>query len=434
MAKQFRASEEVNALIATAQGDIDALKAKWESAEPAPEEVAKFNELLSQLEALAQEAQLASAEERLQKFRASQEAPKLPAPKLTVAATPKNHNMCAGEAFKLMIQSKFGESLSAEQHYRMSSNGFNINNARIPFKFENLNARKRKQYRTLATNANPGQDLIWSQYSDNVVEIMAYQSPLLNVLNYENDANGNLKSYFTLDDSANASTDITASGGSQLVPTIPDADVSDSVKKCGVFAITSGYQKITREAMTDSYVSLQAKFEQWSAIRHAAKMEADFLGASGNGETGREGLLAAATAADPITGGVWTYAGLQTFYYGIPIQYRKNLVFVSNSTTYGALHADLLDGNERSYFDVNIQDDYEYETFMGRKFFVSESVTDDMILAFDPSYFVVRTVNEGGFDLLTEKFYPHLAACSLMRFGCMWNGPATAVQTIELDS
>jgi hypothetical protein len=58
----------------------------------------------------------------------------------------------------------------------------------------------------------------------------------------------------------------------------------------------------------------------------------------------------------------------------------------------------------------------------------------DTILAFDPNYFVVRTVDSQSFDLLTEKFYPHLAAVSMMRFGCMWNGPAEACKTVSLTS
>ncbi|MBP3954916.1 phage major capsid protein [Gemmata sp. G18] len=434
MAKQFRASEEVSALIAQVQGQVDAIKSKWDSAEPTPEDVSKMNELVSQLETLAQEQQLATAEERLQKFRASQEEPSRPAPKFTVPAQAKKV-LTPGELFHSALRHGFRDPIDNETQYRMKRAGYDIG-SNVTFKtdFSLINSKKRKQYRTLSKGANPGNDLVFENYSNNVVEIMALQSPLLSVLNIESTDNGNPTTYFTLDDSANESTDITASGGSELSPTIPDKDVSDGKKKCGIFTITSGYQKVTRQELSDSYVKLEGDFQRWSATRHALKLERDIVLGNGNGETGREGLLSCDTTVTPISGGAWTYAGLKNFIVGFDTRYRADIVLLVSEATYAEMAADLVDENERSYFDINIQNDQEYTTFFGKKIFVSKYMSDGMVLGFDPNYFVVRTKDTQSFDVLKEKFYPLLGYCGLMDFGCMGNFPTGACKSIALTS
>jgi HK97 family phage major capsid protein len=437
MAKEFRASAEVEQLIAAVQAQVDALKAKWDATDPTPDEVTTMNDLISQLESLAQEQQLASAEERLQKVTAEMQTraqePKREAPKFTVPAEPKKA-VTAGEVFRLTLANAFGESTTAEQHYRMQRAGISLSrNAKLPVDFSLLNGRKRKHYRTLSKGANPGNDLPFATYSDKVLELMSYASPLLTVLDIENDPNGNEKTYFNLDDTGNSSTDITASGGTEITPTIPDKDVSDSELPCNVFGITSGYQKATRQILRDSFVSLEGKFAEWSANRHARKMEDDILNASGNGDTGRMGLLHSISNSN-LSGGHWTIGGLKNFVYGFPIQYRANLTLVVSPATYGDMNVDLVNDVGDSFFGTLVQDDIEYQVLLGKKIFVSEYMDDDMLLGFVPEHFVVRTVDGQSFDTLTEKFYPNVAYCSLMEFGSLWRGPSTTRKTLSLTS
>lgn len=164
-------------------------------------------------------------------------------------------------------------------------------------------------------------------------------------------------------------------------------------------------------------------------------MVRDILTATGDGDSGREGLLEAATLSDVDPQSTWDADVLQEFIFGFDEQYRDmGLELVVSKEDYAAIRIALKDENGRSLFDTNAVDGIEYTTLFGHRIFSSAHVPTGTILGFVAEYFVVRTVDEQSFDTLREKFYPHLASCGLMDFGCAWVGPAEACQKYSLGS
>lgn len=335
------------------------------------------------------------------------------------------------EALQLWLRSHSQQpDLSQDAHYKAGLAGFHLGqrNITVPCNYDNLHYSKRIVSKI---NSGNGAELVYKTYSQRVTEYLTYFSPVLSVLASETTSDGNLRTYFTIDDTALESAYLTASGGTEESPTIPDNDIATASLDIGCFDITSGYQKVSFQALRDSAVSLQDKVARASAHAHARKLEREVITATGNGTTGVQGLMAADTALTPVA--AFDQDALESLYSSVPTQYRADAVWLAHNDTYDALRIALRDDVNRSLFDKNISEGVEYDTLMGKKFFQSSFMPADTILFFNPSFYMLRLVADQRFQVLVEKFAPHTAWLGIMSFGGAWLGPTSAIKSLALE-
>ena len=124
-------------------------------------------------------------------------------------------------------------------------------------------------------------------------------------------------------------------------------------------------------------------------------------------------------------------------YFKIPAQYRNNALFLVNDTTAAFLRKELKDDNKRSLFDKNIVDGVEWDTFLGKRFYISSFMPDNQILYFAPEYYQLLFGGSEEVTVFTEKFFPDRAIAGLIRFSGAWLGPTGgtgAIHSLEITS
>ena len=426
-------AEEIQNQIATLMAEADQLKAKADSEEGlTPDEQARLEEVVGQIEQLQADLAAAQTEQRMAAAKERMAAPTRPAPTFSpkVYATPK---ATVGEALSLFLRSKSPEAdNSAANAYKCASLGINLGNnaVKLPVNYRGLNFKQRTILSKGGTGT--GAELVWQSYSDKVVEYLTYSSPLLGLLGSETTGDGNLRTYFKIDDTAMESTYTSASSETETNPTIPETNLATSNVVIGCFDITSGYQKVSFNELRDSYINLEDKIARANANSHARKIEREVLSATGNGTTGVKGIEASATALTAVA--AWDAAALEGLYFSVLAQYRKDCVFVANGDTYAGIYSVLKNDVGDSLFGKNIQDEVEYDVLLGKKFIQSDYVTADTVLFFNPNYYMLRMVEGQLFQQFTEKFFPNVAWAGIMTFGGAWLGPTTAAKKLALDA
>lgn len=393
------------------------------------EEATRLEELLGQAEQLKADLFAAQATEQVERHKRTMNEPLRAAPAIHVAKTPQTNQR---DGLKLWLQSQFGNAhLTTQDHRRAQEAGFELRSlsADIPCNYGySLNAKDRAKYRTIyTTGSNLGAEVMPQTYSSLITERIVYESPFLSVLSSEVTSDGNPRDYFILDDTANASTRVTASAGTEINPTIPDKDVATDAKTISVFTITSGYQKLTWEATQDNAVNLEAKVANWIAKRHARFLENEVI----NGTSTMDGLLEVDSSIG--TTSAWDADALDDLYNSLPVQYRANAVFLCSSTTAGEIRKGLKDSTNRTLFDRSIEDTVEFNVLMGRKFFESAYMPDDVLLFFAPEFYMLRLVEGQRLDVLREKYHPHVAYCGLMRCGMGWLGASNTCKSLTFE-
>lgn len=434
MSKVRATTEEIQAQIDQLMQQAAELQKKADDGSISGEEQTQLDELLNQIDALQQDLAAAQSSERFAKIKDRNAAPTRPAPK--VAAEPKRHleRDTFSEGLRYWMLSNTADAdLTSEAHYRTREAGFQIGSkaARVPCNYRNLAFKNR----TVLTKGGSGSgaEYIYKTYSDKVVEYLTYFSPVVGVVSSETTSDGNLRTYFKVDDTGLQSTYLTAGGGSETTPTIPDTNITTASVDIGCFDITSGYQKVSFQELRDAHsaVNLTDKIAKANSNSHARKIEDDLINGSGNGSTGVQGLMAVDNALTPVSVSSFSQDDLEDLYYSIPQQYRGPAIWLVNDGTAKLLRQKLKDQNDRSLFDKNVIDGVEWDTFLGKRFYVSEYMDDDTILFFNPEFYQLRMVEGQVFQQFTEKFFPHTAWAGIMSFGGAWLGPTGATGAIH---
>jgi HK97 family phage major capsid protein len=429
---KVRSSEELAGLIAKLLASAEVLQKKADEGTMSEEDTASLAQHVTDLEALVAEKEQAESQEKLEEVKERiSRTPAKPLHRPQVTAYAARDNVSVGEGFSLWFGASHPEgdrSHSAIQRAR--SAGFDIgrNSCRVPVTFKGLNKKKRATLSKGGTGT--GAEYVWESYSDKVTTYLSYYSPILGMVDSETTADGNLRSYFIVDDTAMKSTYITASSGTELVPTIPDTNLSTGSVQIGCFDITSGVQKVTFQELRDSFVTLEDKIAEANANSHARKIEEEIFTAAGDGTTGVKGITASCTSAG--TPAAWTAAVVKAALATIPSQYRKEVVFACNDTTRADLDAALVDDIGNSQFDKTVEDDVEYDVLFGKKFIVSNFIADDTLLIFNPTFYKLRMVSGSLFQQFVERYWPHVGWAGMVSFGGCWVGPATAAKKLVL--
>lgn len=422
---KLRLSEEVQAQLADLMAQADAIKAKYaDGSEMSEEDATALADLVAQMEALQAEREQADVRERMEAIKVRQAAPLRPAPRLTpVHRQPEA--VTAGQALGLWLRAHGPEGdRSPEAAYRLRTAGIDMGSSsvKLPLNYGTLN----KKQRTVLTKggALTGADYVWQSYSDKVVEYLTYFSPLLSLVGSETTGDGNARSYFVVDDTAMESTYLTASGGTESAPTIPDTNLATAVKVINTFDLSSGYQKVSFQELRDSYIDLESKIAKANSNSHARKLEREVLTATGDGVTAVQGVAQAAHALSNVS--AWTQDVLLSALMSIPPQYRKTALFCSNDSVRNDINIALRDEIGRSLFERTIEDDVEFDQILGKKYVVSQYVAANQLLVFVPDFYMLRMVEGQQLMAFSERFWPLSAWASVLSFGGAFIGPTGA--------
>jgi HK97 family phage major capsid protein len=439
-------TDERGRLLAEAEG----LQARSRSGEQLnPDDEAHLDQLLDRIEACNRELPISQREERLAQERAASATPARPAPQFTPSQRAARPAANGDDSFADAMRTWF-RSLSDEPDprpdasYRAAQHGFRTGatSVRIPCDFGGtLNRKKRAmQKRTVFSTggAGSGADYIPHTYSQKVTEYLTYFSPLVGLVDSEVTADGNKRDYFIVDDTALISTYITASGGTEVAPTIPEKNVASGAKTLDVFDITSGYHKLTRQVLRDSAITLVDKVTKAIGNSHARLIEKDMILGTGDGETAIEGLIEVAT---PFGSPVDDFDAdlFEAVYFAVPQQYRDGCIWLMSDSSMAQARKRLKGTDGHSLFDWTMEDGARILTLLGAPVYTSSwmpAFDDDEtpVLFFNPMFYMLRLVTDQTLDVLRELFHPHIAYAGGMAFGGGWLGPAEAIQAIVCDA
>ncbi len=438
-----RTSLEIATQRATLIAEAEQLQARTRSA-TAPltaDEETKLDSLITQAESLDGDLKNARRDERIAAQRNSLNQPSRPAPappSATVPAQARSRDDSELESMRLWLNSFTADGdRGPDASYRAQQGGFSIgqNSARIPCDYNGtLNRMKRRALSKGGVGA--GKELIPNTYSGKVTEYLSYFSPLLTLVDSETTNDGNDRDYFVIDDTSLVSNYITASAGTELNPTIPDNDLTTASKRIKCQDITSGYHKITQQALRDSAITLTDKVTKAIGNSHARCMERDVI--LGTGVNQPEGLITSSNIFGAAVADL-TPDVIEDMYFSIPIQYRSGCIWLMSDSAMARAKKKLKDTVGRTLFDKTLEDGAEVYTLHGRPVYVSNympayGANAKPILFFNPMFYMLRLVQGQTLDVLREKFYPHLAYAGGMAFGGAWLGPATATKYLQLTA
>lgn len=432
-----RTADEISTERGRLIAEAEQLQTRSQTTALTEQEETRLDECITQAEALDVELRSARRAERIATQRSRLAEPTRPAPQFTPAQrSAESEPEQVAEPMRIWLRSFTDDAdRAADASYRAAQGGFHIGSpsARIACDFGGtLNRTKR---RTISKGgAGTGAELIPQTYSGKVTEYITYFSPLLGLVDSEVTADGNDRDYFVIDDTALISDYITASVGTELNPTIPDADVTTGSKTIKCFDITSGYHKLTRQALRDSAITLTDKVTKAIGNSHARRMERDVI--LGTGTTMPDGLVAAAAVYGAAVADFDAdlFEGL---YFSVPQQYRSGCVWLMSDAAMARAKKKLKDTTGRTLFDKTIEGGAEILTLHNRPVYTSSymagwTANAKPVLFFNPLFYMLRLVAGQSLDVLREKFYPHLAYAGGMAFGGSWLGPSTAIKAIQL--
>jgi HK97 family phage major capsid protein len=436
-----RTSAQIQADRAAMIAEAEGLQTRAATAPLSAEEDARFDYCLTEAERLAGELATAQRAERLTAQRAALQQPARPAPAPGAGVvTPQTRNAGGtAEGLRLWLRSFTDEAdFSTDARFRAQQSGFPIGStsARMQCDFGgSLNKAKRRAISKGGTNT--GAELIPKTYADRVTEYITFFSSLIGYVDSEVTADGNDRTYFRIDDTALISSYITASSGTELEPTIPDVDIATGAVVIKAFEITSGYHKLTRQALRDSAVTLEDKVAKAVANAHARRIERDMI--LGGGTTAARGILTAATAYGATTYDDFTADLIEDVYFSVPEQYRNGCIWLTSSSGMARLRRKLKDSTGRSLFSQAIEDGAEVLYLHGRPVVTSSympgfAANQKPLVFFHPMMYMLRLVEGQMLDVLKEKFHPHIGYASGMAFGGDYLGPANTNICITLDA
>ena len=419
--------------------EADALLLRSNAGTATAEEEARLEQVVNDAEQVSGLIGKKRSADRLAALRSQQHQPTRPA-----AAPPAPAVHVAGsdggdaEALKLWFRSHTSEAdISADASYRSAQHGYALGATAVSLGCDfggTLNRAKRRSLSKGGTNL--GKETIPNTYSAKVTEYLTYFSPFLGLLDSETTADGNDRDYFIIDDTALMSSQITASGGSELSPTIPDSDIATNAVRIKCYDITSGYHKLTQQVIRDSAVNLQDKVAKGIGNSHARRLEYDAIRGSGTNEA--RGILTAATVYGSAVADVDADL-FESVYFSVPQQYRGQCIWLMSDTGMARAKKKLKDTTGRTLFDRTIEDGAEVPTLFGRPVYTSAHMpaygaNAKPFLFFNPLFYMLRIVAGQSLTVLREKFYPHVAYAGGMAFGGDWLGPTSANKCIQLTA
>ena len=409
-------------------------------AERTTEQTARLHSLVAEGERVSGLIDEATTNERLASLRSRQAQPTRPAPTPAVHAgglrAEPTGSDAEAEAFSLWMRSftDFADT-SPDASYRSAQHGFPVRASSVKLgggRIVSLNARKRSLSRI---GVGTGKELVpASTMADRITDYLSFFSPILSVVDSEVTPDGNDRDYPIIDDTALISTRISASGGTEVNPTIPNVDMATAMKRIKAFDYTSGYHKMTRQVVQDSPIGIMERVSRAIANGDARAMERAVC--VGNGTDEAEGVVTAGTAfGDPVTD--IDYATLEGLYFSVPEAYRPGVVWLFSPKARTRAVQVLKETTGKSLFGKTVSDGIEVQTLFERPVYVSEwmpawAVNNSVISLFHPAFYLLRPVAGRQVDMLDQKFHPLLALASQMRFGGAWIGPASANKKLVL--
>lgn len=429
MTKVRATLEEVQAQIAEVQSQLEALQEKANSDEGlSPDEQAKFEELVAQLEDLKNQESQAGAEARYAAIKHRDNLPKTPAPKVWASAKREEY-VNPRHAMGLWLRHHIDKArpLTAEEQNLVSKANFSLmsDTIQLPVSYNTLNFKNR----TVLSKGGVGSGAEWvyTTQSDKVTEYLTYSSPILGMLGSETTDDGNQRDYYRVDDTAMEATYF----DSETAPTIGETNVVSSKVTIGTKDIHTGFQKVSFQELRDSAVNIEEKITKADGNSKARKIENEIINGSGNGSTGVQGLLAVDNSVGSASESAFDQDDLESIYFSIPPQYRANAMWLYSDDTSRILRRQLKDDVKRSLFDKNIVDNVEWDTLLGKRAVVSQYMPDGMILFFVPEHYMLRLVSGQTFQVFTERFAPHKGWMGYMSFGGAFLGPTGASGTCQ---
>lgn len=429
MAK-IRKVDEVRADVAAIEQEIAALQAKAEAEGLTEEETARLAELVAQLEAAKQEEVVAEASARYAKIKERDQEVKRTLPSY-VAAEKEGRRL--GDFFGHWIavgSSQSGPTPETVAKLRSANVDPHSNFLTVPFDWRRLAFKNRTVMTTVATGA--GAELDYKTYHDVAFQHLTFETPLLGFLNTINLDNGRERYFYDYDDTAMESTDITAGGGSEASPTIPETNIVTGKQSIKPKSITSGYQKVSLELQQDSPFSIEDKVSAASNRSHGRKMVKDIITANGDGVTNVEGLRSLVDALPSVD--EWDLEALESLWDAQPEYYRDGSIFVSNGKTKGDVRRTLKDTTGRTFFDRLDVGPLQFDSLFGHAWVVDKNVPDDEVLFINPAHYSVVIVNNQVFRRFDEKFFSHVAWAGIMRFGAARTGSEDAFHSLTVDA
>lgn len=430
---KIRTEGEINDEISTLTARADELEAKAQGeAGLTPEESDELAAIVAKLQELGQERTVTESRIQLSRVKEQLAQPTTPAPAIP-ATYKRSQENDPTEGLRLWIRSQFNQyPLTPRDYSVMQAAGFipGKSDAAVPYDMSNLNRRRFKRTKLSTGGSGTGTELTYKTYSDKVVEYFNYSSPFVTALSSEVVSDGNSeRTFHRLDPTSLISTKTSASGGSETSPTIPDVNPTTSKVVIKPFAITSGRFTVTYEMAQSSKVNVVDKLAEWCALSDQAYIENLVLNDTGNGSNGGvAGIMATAQAFTPTASGVVNI--VEELYFKIPKQYRDKAVFVCNDVTMAYLTSNLKDGVERSLFDKNIAEGLEWDTFMGKPFYISRFMDDMKVAYFVPEFFQLVFGGSAELSIFKERYWPDRAAAQVSLVSGAYLGPTGSTGTV----
>jgi HK97 family phage major capsid protein len=411
-------------------------------AERTADQTARFGTVVTECERVSGLIDEATTQERLVALRSRQAQPTRPAPGPHLSHNGHRANTPGedgeAEAFALWMRSFTDHAdTSPDAAYRSAQYGYPVRSGSVKVtggRFNTLNVRKRAMSRI---GVGTGKELVpASTMADRITDYLSFFSPIVGIVDSEVTPDGNDRDYPIVDDTALISSRISASGGTEVNPTVPDRDMATAMKRIKAFDYTSGYHKMTRQVVQDSPAGIMERVARAIANSDARAMEKALC--VGDGIDEAQGLVTAATAyAAPVDD--LDYALLEGMYFSVPEAYRPGVVWLMAPKARTRAVQVLKETTGKSLFGKTVADGIEVQTLFERPVYVSEfmptwAANAAPVVLFHPAFYLLRPVAGRQVDMLDQKFHPLLALASMMRFGGAWLGPASACKKLVLDA
>lgn len=433
-AAEASAVEDIQAQIDALVARADELEAKAGSEEGlTPEETTELEGIVAKLAELGHQRTQAELRVKLAEQKAALRQPTTAAPKIPAQYKRTEMSADEGEAITRWMQSHFGIT-SPDSINKMAAHGITAGSNSLQFSksgYANLNKKAYRRTKMNTGGSGVGAEWLYKTYSSKVVEYLNYNSPFVAALSSEVVPDGvSERSFGRIDPTALKSTKITASGGSETNPTIPEVTVASSKVLIKPFTVTSGRFVVTREMALSTFVPFIDRLSGFCGDSDAAYIEDAVLNETGTGSDGSmQGLMDVAQAFTPVTG-TDTQTILEEMYFKIPKQYRDEAILVANDASMAQLVQDLKDNDGRSLFSKDMTSGAEFDVFLGKKFHISRFMPDNMILYFVPSHYQLVFGNAAELVVFKERYWPDRAVAQVSMVSGAYIGPTGSSGTV----
>lgn len=426
---KIRKLTEVRADLQAIEEEIAALKAKADADGLTDEETARLAELVAQHEQLKKDELVSASAERYEDNKSKDEEVQRALPQYVPAPKTEAHKLGAVFGSWANFAMPDADKVSCAAKCRSKGVEPSSNFLVVPMDYKKMNFKNRTILSTGGTGS--GAEWDYKTYSDLVFQHLTHETPILGFLKTENLTNGRERFYYDYDDTALIATDITASSGTEVNPTIPETNIVSGKQSILCKPITSGYQKVTHVLLEDAPFSLEEKISAASDKALARKMARDCFLATGDGVTDVEGILSLVTELDDVA--EWGLEELEELWDAMPSYYRDECIFASNATTKGDVRRKLKDTTGRSFFDKTVIANQNFDTLFGNVWVEDKNIPNNQVLFINPNHYTVAVVDKKIFQRFDEKFFSHVAWAGIMRFGAARTGSEDAFLSLSLD-